>query len=148
MELSAAGQQNTKLARVGRVNSATLGPAFTRNSLKEEVVLEYVDHFRAQFEALYPGRRPLFLCPRNEAGVRKFVCSTLRPSPVPVRELYEAQACAKFLAARIAYEPLDPPGQPPSCLPSPLFTLNGRAGDSFDLSVLLASLLLGSGYDA
>ena len=56
--------------------------------------------------------------------------------------------CASFLASFILYEPLDPIDQVPKCLPSPSIVLNDYTGDCFDLSNLLCSYLLGSGYDA
>jgi hypothetical protein len=31
---------------------------------------EYVEDFRRQFVQVFPARRPLFLCPTNEAGIR------------------------------------------------------------------------------
>jgi hypothetical protein len=40
------------------------------------------------------------------------------------------------------------PQHPPSHLPSPLSVLGWQAGDSFDMAVVLASLLLGAGYNA
>lgn len=56
--------------------------------------------------------------------------------------------CASFIAGYINYEPLDPQTEPPKHLFSPTLTLNSSVGDSFDLSALLCSFLLGSGYDA
>ena len=46
------------------------------------------------------------------------------------------------------YEPLEDPEALPTHLPSPVQTLAWRAGDSFDIAALLASFLLGNGYDA
>lgn len=42
------------------------------NSVKEDVVLEYVEHFRHQYIHVYPTRSPLLLSPENEYGV--YVC--------------------------------------------------------------------------
>lgn len=123
-------------------------PSYATNSVKELLCLEYIAGFRRQFESLFPGRRPLFLHPPNEKGISKFVCTTLRPTLLPQRELYDCHALARFLAGAIEYEPLENPTSPPSCLPSPSFTLKWRAGDSFDLSMLLTSFLIGAGYDA
>ena len=39
------------------------------NTVKEHVVLQYVDHFREQYEQLFPQRAPLMLSPRNEYKV-------------------------------------------------------------------------------
>lgn len=48
----------------------------------------------------------------------------------------------------MTFEPLEAPLHPPQHLPSPHSVLAWQAGDPFDMAVLLASLLLGGGYDA
>lgn len=146
--LTGEGLRSTKAARVAALDVSRLPGSFTRNSMKEGVTLEYLEHFDAQFRGLYPERRPLLLCPANEAGVRKFVCTSLRPALAPARELYDAPSAARFVSLFMAYEPLEAPARAPRCVPSPLFSLHARRGDAFDLSLLLASLLLGGGYDA
>ena len=125
-----------------------LPPTYTANTLKEELCLEYVEHFRKQFVQLFPDRKPLFLVARNEAGVPKFVCSTLRPTQLPYKSIYDLRTAAAFVANYMEYEPLPHPLELPQFLPSPSTVLQWRAGDSFDLAMLLASLLLGDGYDA
>ncbi|RYG49841.1 hypothetical protein EON67_06370, partial [archaeon] len=142
------GTRSTKYERIAAVSRTALGAAFTSNSTKEALLLQYVRHFEAQFTQLYPNRRPLLLCPANEAGVPKFVCTTLRPTLLPFKELYDLGAAARFVAAYIHYEPLDEPCAVPEYLPSPFFTLQTRAGDAFDMATLLASYLLGAGFDA
>jgi len=67
---------------------------------------------------------------------------------MPIPELYDMYECASFIAGYINYEPLDPQTEPPKYLFSPTLTLDSSMGDSFDLSTLLCSFLLGSGYDA
>ena len=81
-------------------------------------------------------------------GVEKFVCSTLRPTLMPIPELYDMYECASFIAGFINYEPLDPQTEPPKYLFSPTLTMKSNVGDSFDIANLLCSFLLGSGYDA
>lgn len=125
-----------------------LAPSYTANTLKEELCLEYVEHFRRQFVQLFPDRKPLFLVARNEAGVPKFVCSTLRPTQLPYKPLYTLQGAASFVASYMDYEPLAHPLELPQFLPSPSTVLSWQAGDSFDLANLLTSLLLGNGFDA
>ena len=85
--ITAQGVESLKSKRLREVNVATLQPSVTSNSRKELLVLEYVDNFRAQFQDVFPRRRPLFLTAKNEAGVEKFVCTTLRPTQVPYREV-------------------------------------------------------------
>jgi len=87
------------------------------------------------------------LAPKNEVGVLKFVCTTLRPTKLPFKELYNWDACSKFMANFLEFEELEPPDQLPTIVPAPANTINWQAGDCFDFSILLCSLLLGNGYD-
>lgn len=52
------------------------------------------------------------------------------------------------MADFLAYEPLEDPLHPPEHLPSPMSVLGWQAGDAFDMSVALCSLLIGVGYNA
>lgn len=63
--------------------------------------------------------RPLFLTPKNEAGVRKLVCTTLRPTLLPHTDLYGLPGIVQFVASYFAYEPLANPVHYPDFLPSP-----------------------------
>ncbi|KAJ3116479.1 hypothetical protein HDU96_009564 [Phlyctochytrium bullatum] len=67
-------------------------------SKKEEMILKYVENFNRQYVQLYPGRKELFLCPANEFGIKKFVCTTVRPTQLPFKELYDYRSCAKFIS--------------------------------------------------
>lgn len=155
-QFSTDGTRSTKYERIlearegtnAAVAVAKMPDSFKKNTLKESLVLEYVQHFRKQFIQLYPDRRPLMLTPLNEAGVPKFVCTTLRPTQLPFKELYDLEACARFVAAYVHYEPLEIPTEVPEYLPSPAFTLKTRVGDSFEMAMLLCSYLLGAGFDA
>jgi len=110
--------------------------------------MQYVQSFIEQFAVVYPDRKIPYMIAENECGVKKFVCSTLRPTQLQFSELYDMYECAVFLAGFMLYEPLDPPTEPPRVLPSPCQVLDWHVGDSFDMAVLLCSLLIGSGYDA
>ena len=111
-------------------------------------MLGYLRRFESQFANLYPKRRVPLLAPRNECGMRKFICTTLRPTQLPYQDVYDYEKCASFVAAYIRYEPLELAGQLPQHMPSPSFTLSNQAGDCFDMAQVLCSLLLGVGYDA
>lgn len=126
----------------------TYGKSYTTNTSKEETVLEYVEDFRRQFVQVFPDRRPLLLCPKNEAGVRKFVCTTVRPTLLPYDSVYDLQDCANFVADFLTYLPMDEPTDVPDLLPSPATTVRLRAGDSLDFANLLCSLLRGNGFNA
>jgi hypothetical protein len=68
-----------------------------------------VQDFQRVFEELYPHRRPLLLLPKNECGVPKFVCTTIRPTQMVYTELYDLPGCVQFVADFLAYEPLENP---------------------------------------
>jgi hypothetical protein len=55
---------------------------------------------------------------KNEFDVPKFVCTTIRPSELAYKELYDYQECAAFVAQLLDYEPLEHATRTPSCLPS------------------------------
>ena len=143
-----ADTPNPKLRRISKVDVLSMPESYQSNSPKEELALEYVEHFRRQFVDLYTERRELMLCPINECGVKKFICTTLRPSQLCYKELYDYDSCAAFVADYVTYEPLELAGSLPRHMPSPNSTLAWQAGDCFDMAQLLVSLLLGVGYDA
>jgi hypothetical protein len=88
------------------------------------------------------------LTPKNELGIRKFICTTIRPTKLPFTQLYDWEQCSKFVADYIEYEELEFPDKFPKVIPSPANVLEWQAGDSFDMSLVLCSLLCGAGYDA
>jgi hypothetical protein len=88
------------------------------------------------------------LTPLNECGVAKFVCTTLRPSLPACTELYSLESCARFVSEFLTYEPLANALHPPTHLPSPTSVLAWQSADAFDASGVLASLLLGAGFNA
>ena len=92
--------------------------------------------------------RKLLLAPKNERGIRKFICTTIRPTKLPYTELYHWEKCAKFIADYLEYEELPDPDKFPEMIPSPANVLDWQAGDCFDFSIALCSLLIGAGYDA
>jgi hypothetical protein len=145
---TAGGSFSSKGEWLASVDRSRLPLAYRGNTTKELLCLEYVENFRQQFEQAFPDRPPLFLSALNEAGVPKFVCTTVRPSLLPLRALYDMHSCAQFVARYFQYEPLSNPMSPPDYLLSPASTVERGAGDAFDLAVVLVSLLAGAGYDA
>lgn len=121
---------------------------YSHNTTKEELVLEHVQEYERHFKICYDTTRPLLLAPKNECEIRKFICTTLRPTKLPYTELYEWKDCAEFISNFLEYEELNPPDKIPEYIPSPKNIIEWQAGDSFDFSILLCSLLIGSGYDA
>ena len=52
------------------------------------------------------------------------------------------------MADYLEYEELERPNKFPNIIPSPANVLKNQAGDCFDFSIVLCSLLIGAGYDA
>ena len=149
--VTSEGRLNTKLQRQKDIKFEQFDKApetFKSNTIKEELCLEYVRSFVEQFKDIHKDRKVPYMVAENELGVKKFVCSTVRPTQIPIPELYDMYECASFVAGFINYEPLDPPSDPPKYLFSPLQVLDSNTGDSYDMANLLTSFLLGSGYDA
>lgn len=78
----------------------------------------------------------------------KFVPTSVRPTYLPYRELYNYKSAARFLAEYMQFEQLEISDKYPTHLPSPASVLKWRAGDCFDFATVLTSILCGSGYDA
>lgn len=72
----------------------------------------------------------------------------LRPTQVPVVSLADTAALAGFVSSYIEYQPLPQPYLMPSGVQLPAETLRTRRGNALEMAVLLASLLLGQGFDA
>jgi len=110
--------------------------------------MEYVQAFARKYQAAFPFRTRLFILPKNEYGVRKLVCTTLRKSLLPYRDVYDMQDLATFVCRYMQFEPLENDDEYPTTTPSPTQVLAWKTGDCFDTSILLASFMLGAGYDA
>ena len=114
------------------------------NTRLEDDMLKYVDEFRAKFAEFYPDRRPLLLDPLNECGVRKFVCTTVRPSKLEHTSLYDPRLCCEF-KEHPEHEQLSPsvvPERRPVAAHG-----DGVASGTASTSVALCSLLVGVGYE-
>lgn len=122
--------------------------SYTSNTEKENTILSFCQNFHRQLVHLYRDRRPVLLSPPNEFSVEKFVCTTIRPTLLPYKEIYDYHGCAEFVADYLNFEPLDPPIDLPAVIPSPTTVIARQKGNCFDYSILLCSLLIGAGYDA
>ncbi|KAK3536052.1 hypothetical protein QTP70_026012 [Hemibagrus guttatus] len=122
--------------------------SYSENSAEEKLLVSMAENLHAQYSFLYPDRKPLLLCPVNEFGVQKFVSTTLRPTLMPYRELYDWHGCASFVSDFLTLELLDCPAEVPKQLCSPSWLVRTRRGTCFEFSTLLCSLLLGAGYNA
>ncbi|XP_068549760.1 dynein regulatory complex subunit 7 isoform X1 [Anas acuta] len=130
------------------IDISQLPSSYKTNSPREKKLLRIADHYLQQYIHLCPDRKPLFLYPVNECGVKKFVSTTVRPTLLPYTELYHWDGCASFVCDYLTMEPLKSPLTPPTSLYSPTTILKYQRGNCFDFSVLLCSMLIGAGYDA
>ena len=123
-----ADTPNAKLMRISQTEMIMEPEAYRTNTPKEEIMLTYLRKFEQQFANMHPKRRLPILAPRNECGMRKFICTTLRPTQLPYQDVYDYDKCAAFVAGYIRYEPLELAGQLPQHMPSPSATLLWQAG--------------------
>ena len=71
----------------------------------------------------HPERPSLWIAPFNEAGERKMVCTTIRPTLLPHAEAASLSSTLAFLSDFITYEPLPDCELPPDYLASPQSTV-------------------------
>ncbi|KAK3749491.1 hypothetical protein QZH41_013464 [Actinostola sp. cb2023] len=121
---------------------------YKSNNVKENLVLSFAENFRRQFVHLYRDRKPLLLNPVNECGTEKFICTYVRPTLLPYKELYDYDGCAQFVSDYLTFGSLDPAIDLPSSLCSSTTVLTKQKGNCFEFSILLSSFLIGAGYDA
>ncbi|XP_045186908.2 dynein regulatory complex subunit 7-like isoform X2 [Mercenaria mercenaria] len=138
---------------VEQIPKETFDPAefpasYKENLPNENLVLQFAENFRRQYVHLYRDRKPLLLNPVNECFIEKFVCTTIRPTQLEYKELYNWDGAAEFVADYLNFETLDPPYELPKRLLSPTTILKRQKGNCFEYSTLLCSLLIGAGYDA
>ncbi|KAM3188382.1 hypothetical protein ACTXT7_000356 [Hymenolepis weldensis] len=122
--------------------------SYHENTNQEDRLLAYADNFKRQYSNRFPDRTPLFLTPKNELDVRKFVCTAIRPTKLPFAELHDASGVASFVADFLEISPLLPCNELPQRLISPSTLLSLQAGTCFDYTTLICSLLIGVGYNA
>ena len=151
------GKICTKYERIERLQNnryyQSAPKSYVTNKDAEELCIALAKEFESYNNTTETQLEPskanaLIIVADNEFGVSKCVCTTLKPELLPYPELYDVDGCSGFISKYMEYEPLHDPCQPPMCLPSPSQVLSWGIGDCFDLSVLLASFLIGSGYDA
>ena len=78
--------------------------SYTTNNEAEEKAISFANNFRRQYMHLYNDRKPLFLSPANEHGVAKMVCTSLRPTQLKFKQLYDFDLCAQFVADYLTYQ--------------------------------------------
>lgn len=119
--LSQDGVRSTKSLRMFALerSGCCATPSYMQDTRKESQCKEYLRHFQRRFHATNPSRRNLFLMPTNEYRIEKFVCTTLRPTFLPLRQLYDVSHLSAYIAHYLQYEPLESFNEMPKVLPSP-----------------------------
>uniref|UniRef100_X2A9M0 Uncharacterized protein n=2 Tax=Capitella teleta TaxID=283909 RepID=X2A9M0_CAPTE len=123
-------------------DSSEFPQSFKENNPKEKLILAYAENFRRQYVHLYRDRKPLFLNPNNECGLEKLVCTTIRPTQLPYKELYDWDGAAEFVADYLNFTMLEPAHELPVRLLSPTTIMKRQKGNCFEYSTLLVSLLV------
>jgi hypothetical protein len=100
------GQQQTRREQIQQwlVDTRNVPQSYYTNSAKEILLLQYADNFIRQYTQLYPGRKELLLSPPNEFGIKKFISSTIRPTQLPFKEVYDYRTCAAFVSEFVTYK--------------------------------------------
>ncbi|XP_053534210.1 dynein regulatory complex subunit 7 [Ictalurus punctatus] len=142
------GERTVLSEQKPKLDQAECPVSYSENSAEEKLLVSMAEDLHARYSSQYPDRKPLLLCPVNEFGVKKFVCTTLRRIPIPYRELYAWQGCASFISDFLTLELLECPSEIPKQLYSPTWVVRNQTGTCFDYATLLCSLLLGAGYNA
>ncbi|KAH0576201.1 hypothetical protein SS50377_21762 [Spironucleus salmonicida] len=137
-----------KSAKIESLDPSILPASYTQNSERENLLLNYSAQFETAFLTNFPNRKPLFLSPQNEGKTHKFIPTFIKPAILPSSTLQSANLLSSFIARTTNYLPLENALLYPSYIQSPQTTLEWQSGDCYDLSILLASLLIGAGFNA
>ena len=152
MNATIEGKTCTKDFRIKNLNKAQqphVNQSYISNNENEKICLAIIDDFQSHFlEQHFELKESSYITVHNEYNIPKCVCTTLKPELVPNPSLYDLDGCRDFVSEHLEFEPLKDPCKPPIHLPSATQTLTWGVGDCFDLSVVLASLLIGAGFDA
>lgn len=102
------GQQQSRREQIQQwlLDKNNVPASYYNNSKRELVLLHYSDNFVRQYTQLYPGRKELLISPVNEFDVKKFISTTIRPTQLPFKEVYDYRTCASFVSEFIKYEVL------------------------------------------
>ena len=146
--VSIEGRLSMKEYRIQNKVRSNPPSSYTTNNEHEKNCIQIINELleRSANDDKLSSRLSL-LTALNEFHIRKCVCSTIKPKLLPYPEVYDVTSCSKFVANFFNYEPLKDPYQPPNHLVSPTQTIEWGIGDCFDLAIVLASFLIGAGYD-
>lgn len=148
------GRVSTKLLRREELQSKSskdVPKSYIQNSDGEKNCLELIQNSTRRILNDNPDIDPrcmAMISVENEFGTTKCCCTTIKPELLPHPCIHSIDECSQFVAHYFDYEPLEQACEPPSYLPSPTQVITWGVGDAFDLAVLLASFLIGGGFDA
>ena len=60
---------------------------YKTNTRHEKAALDLAENYRLQYENLFPSRSPLFIAPKNEAGIEKVISTFVQVVFVTVSTL-------------------------------------------------------------
>ena len=121
-----------------------LPKSYKINSEKERLYLWAAQNFEQQIRHKYPWLKPLCLTCQNECGTEKLVMTFIKPSVLPYSHLFDLDQCSNFISDYLFYQSRPFKGM----LWSPTHVLATQIGSSLDMSNVLASFLIGFGYQA
>ena len=127
--------------------SSPIPKSFIKNTYKEELILKNVKKFEKKFKKIFQNRK-LYLYPKNECGIPKFIPTTIRPTKTRYKNLSEYLSCILYISNFIKYEELEDSKKPPDFAASPYNIIKWQVGDSLDMAILNVSFLIGAGYNA
>lgn len=141
------------------LRTPNIPPTYFSNTPSEEKLLDFSRSFVVQYHKYFPDRKPLLLTPQNEVNTPKMICTFIRPTLLMFDDLFEVEKCSKFVAGYMRYEPLhdrshyltendDTVEKMPAKVVSPRTALQWQIGNCLEQSLVLASLLIGAGYNA
>ncbi|KAG5487662.1 hypothetical protein LSCM4_08107 [Leishmania orientalis] len=141
------------------LRSPDIPASFYTNTTTDDNVLTVVKQFDILYQKYFPDRKPLFLSPNNECQRPKMICSFVRPTSLPYDQLFNLEGCCQFVADYMRYEPLHDPSvyddeyddtveQLPLQIVSPATALDWQVGNCFEMSLVLASFLIGANFNA
>jgi hypothetical protein len=133
--------------------------SYYNNTATEDKLLKLSKEYETFYSSFFPDRKPLFLYANNECQKQKMICSFIRPTSLTFDELFDLQGCCEFVADYINYESLYSPllyededddtvEELPLQVVSPATTLSWQTGNCVEVSLVLASFLIGSGFNA
>lgn len=141
------------------LRSPDIPATYYNNTASEDRLLSLSKQYETFYASFFPDRKPLFLYCYNECQKQKMICSFIRPTSLPFDELFDLQGCCQFVADYITYEALYSPLQYenedddtveelPLQVVSPATALGWQAGSCIEMGLVLASFLIGSGFNA